>query len=260
TVKLIDATYQEKPVVVSEEGGRTDATGRYSFQFVLPDHLTGMPRKNEQAFLDLTAEVRDTALHREETTLSLLVAQNELDIKVIPEAGALVPGVENLLYILTAYPDGRPAACKVFVNGTAYQSDLQGACEIQVEPANAGQPLDIQAIDAAGRKVRFTHLPEDKSALPALLLRTDKAVYQAGAAATLTILSPEKGTTVFIDVIKDGQTVLTRSVPLADHKAEYALALPPSLVGVLRINAYMISATGEDRGCSRMLYINPASG
>src|SRR6266542_2818609 len=120
TVKLTAATFQEKPVVLSEHQGRTDATGRYSFQFVLPDFLVGMPQKNEQAFLDLTAEIRDTAGHVEEKTLSLSVAKNELDVTAIPEAGALVPGVENVLYVLTAYPDGRPAACKVFVDGTSH--------------------------------------------------------------------------------------------------------------------------------------------
>src|SRR6185369_17013867 len=37
-------------------------------------------------------------------------------------------------------------------------------------------------------------------------------------------------------------------------------ALPASLVGVLKLNAYIITETGEDRGCSRLLYVNPASG
>src|SRR6185503_918684 len=134
TVKLTAATYQEKPVVVSEHQGRTDAAGRYSFRFVLPDFFAGMPQKNEQAFLDLTAEIRDTAGHLEEKALSLSVAQNELEVTAIPEAGALIPGVENVLYVLTAYPDGRPAACKVFVNGAAYEGDAQGLCEIKIVP------------------------------------------------------------------------------------------------------------------------------
>jgi len=58
-------------VVVSDQQGRTDAAGKYSFQFVLPDFFVGMLQKNEQAFLDLTAEVRDTAGHVEAKALSL---------------------------------------------------------------------------------------------------------------------------------------------------------------------------------------------
>lgn len=259
TVKLTAATFEEKPVDVAELHGRTDAAGSYSFQFVLPDFFAGMPQKNGQAFLDLTAEVCDSARHTEQKTLSLSVAQNDLELTVLPEAGALVPGVENLVYVLTAYPDGRPAVCRVFLNGTAYQGDAQGVCTIKITPADAGQPLELQALDSAGRKTQVSYHADNPKDAPPLLVRTDKAIYQAGETAQVTLLSPEKNNTVFLDVIKDDQTVLTKSVPLSNHKSQYALALPASLVGALKINAYLITETGEDRGCSRLIYVNPAS-
>jgi 5-hydroxyisourate hydrolase-like protein (transthyretin family) len=259
-VKLTVATFQEKPVVITELQGRTDAAGNYSFQFVLPDFFAGMPQKNEQAFLDLTADVSDTAQHNEERTLSLSVAQNELEITAIPEAGGLVPGVENILYVLTSYPDGRPAACRIVVDGKAYQGDAQGVCDVKIVPNSADQQFEIQASDQAGRNRKITFRPENHGEVPALLLRTDKAIYQAGETAHISLLSPEMNNTVFIDVIKDGQTVLTKSVSLDDHKAGYALGLPASLVGVLKLNAYIITEAGEDRGCSRIVYVNPASG
>ena len=259
SVKLTAATFQEKPVVISELQGYTDASGKYSFHFVLPDFFVGLPQKNEQAFLDLTAEVRDTAGHAEEKTLSLSVSPFELEVTAIPEAGSLVSGVENILYVLTAYPDGRPAACKILVNGKTYQGDAQGMCEVKMTPGDANQPIEIQAIDPVGKKRILTFQSETNRASPAFLLRSDRAVYQAGQTAHISILSPEKNNTIFIDAIKDGQTVLTKSVPLNDYKAEYALALPSSLVGTLKLNAYVITATGEDRGCSRIIYVNPAS-
>jgi len=162
--------------------------------------------------------------------------------------------------VLTAYPDGRPAACKVFVNGTAHQSDAHGGCEIKMVPTDRNQQCEIQALDQAGRKRKLTYRSETNRAPPAFLLRSDKAVYQAGQTARISVLSTEKNNTVFIDVIKAGRTVLTRSVPLNDHKAEYALALPASLVGALKLNAYIITETGEDHGCARIIYVNPASG
>jgi uncharacterized protein YfaS (alpha-2-macroglobulin family) len=259
TVKLTAATFEEKPVDIAVLHGRTDAAGHYPFQFVLPDFFAGMPQKNGQAFLDLTAEVCDSAQHTEQKTLSLSVAQNELEITVLPEAGVLVPGVENLVYVLTTYPDGRPAVCRVFLNGIAYQGDAQGVCIIRITPADASQQLELQALDSAGRKAQLSYRPDNPKDVPPLLVRTDKAVYQAGQTAQVTLLSPEKNTTVFLDVIKDGQTVLTRSVPLSNHKSQYALSLPASLVGALQINAYVITEAGEDRGCSRLIYVNPAS-
>jgi type II secretory pathway pseudopilin PulG/5-hydroxyisourate hydrolase-like protein (transthyretin family) len=260
TIKLTAATFQEKPVALTELQGVTDTDGKYSFQFVLPDFFAGMPQKNEQAFLDLKAELRDTAQHVEETTLSLSVARSELELTAIPEAGAPVLGVENLLYVLTAYPDGRPAVCRVFLNGTAYQSDAQGVSEVKLGPDDANRQLELQAIDSAGRKTKVAYRADTNGPPPAFLLRTDKAVYQAGQSARVSIISPEKQNTVFIDVIKDNQTLLTKSVALENHKATYSLALPPSLVGALKVNAYVITEIGEDRGCSRVIYVNPASG
>jgi hypothetical protein len=225
TVKLTAATFQENPVVIGELQGQTDAGGVDKFRFVLPDFFTGMPQKNEQAFLDLTAEVQDSAGHVEEKSLSLSVAQHELEITALPEAGELVPGVENVLYLLTAYPDGRPAVCKVFVGGTAYQSDAQGLCEVKVQPGANNSNLEIQAMDQAGRKRALTYRLESKRGSPAFLLRTDKAIYQAGQTAQINLWVPEQQSTVFIDVIKEGQTVLTRSVPVNNHKAVFDLPL-----------------------------------
>ena len=259
-VKMTVATFEEKPVVIKELQGRTDADGKYSFQFMLPDFFTGMPQKDEQAFLDLTADVSDTAQHREEKSLSLSVAQNELEITAIPEAGKFVPGVENILYVLSSYPDGRPAACKIVADGKSYQADAQGVCAVKIVPSAADQQLEIQALDAAGRSRKITFRSENPGETPALLVHTDKAIYQAGETVHISLLSPDKNNTVFIDVIKDGQTVLTKSVPLINSKAEYALSLPASLVGALKLNAYIITDAGEDRGCSRLVYVNPASG
>ena len=249
TVKLTANTFEEKPVIVTELQGQTDASGKYTFKFALPDFFAGMPQKNEQAFLDLSAEVRDTAGHGETKTLSLSVAQHDLDITAIPEAGTLVPGVENILYILTSYPDGRPAMCKVFVNGNSTQSDDEGLCMFKLMPADSNQQFEIQAQDANGRKRSLTFHSDSSHAPPAFLLRTDKAVYQAGQTARISILSPEANNTVFIDVIKDGQTVLTKSVPLAKHKAEYALSRMPHSIVLPRPTASAMRIRW--RGCWR---------
>ena len=259
TVRLTATTSQEQPVVIQELQGRTDGDGKYSFQFALPDFLAGLPQPHEPACLDLKAELRDPAQQVAETTLSLSVARSVLELTAVPEAGALVPGIENLLYVLTAYPDGRPAVCRVFVDGTAYQSDAQGVSLIRLVPQAAYRPIDIQAIDSGGTRARTAYLPDTNAPTPAFLLRSDQAVYQAGQSARITIVSPEKQNTVFIDVLKDNQTVLTRSVALENHQASYSLALPPALVGTLKLNAYLITQTGEDRGCSRTIYVQPAS-
>lgn len=254
TVKLSAST-----LTVPELHGHIDANGRYSFQFQLPAYFVGLPQNNEQAWLDLTAEVTDGGGQVEQKMSSLSIAQNELEISAIPEAGTMVPGVENLVYVLTSYPDGRPAVCRVFLDGKAYECDAQGVSVIKVSPERAGRPMKLQALDSAGRKASLKFSPETTNAPPSLLVRTDKAVYQAGEAAQLTMLSSEDNNTIFLDVVKEGQTVLTKSVALKNHQAHYTLDIPSSLVGALKINAYLITQAGEDRGRSRLIYVNPAS-
>ncbi len=259
-VNLTAATVEDKPVAIAGLKGTTDSNGKYAFRFVLPDFFAGLPEKNAQAFLDLTATLTDTARHSEKSTLSLTVAQSELEIAAIPEAGTFVPGVENVLYVLTSYPDGRPAACKVLLNGTAYATDAAGVCEIKLTPSDTTPPVELTALDSVGRKAKLVFHPDKTLPAAPLLVRADKAVYQAGQAAKITVLSSEGDNTVFIDAIKDGQTVFTKSASLKNHAAECAIDLPASLVGPLQINAYVIAANGEDRGSSRVLFINPASG
>jgi uncharacterized protein YfaS (alpha-2-macroglobulin family) len=260
TIKLAASTLEEKPVCVAMLSGQTDAVGKFPFHFVLPDFFVGLPQKNAHAVLDLTAEVQDAAAHSEKTTASLTVAQNDLEIAAIPETGSLVSGVENIIYVLASYPDGRPTSCKVFLKGVSYTTDAQGACEIKMTPSEATQSLDLTALDQAGHKAKLTFQADKTQIAPNLLIRADKSVYQAGETANLTILSPEDDTTLFVDAIKDGQTVLTKSTSLHNHRAQCSFALPSSLTGALVVNAYVITARGEDQGSSRVLYINPAGG
>ncbi|EEF57983.1 MG2 domain-containing protein [Pedosphaera parvula] len=259
SVKLKVTSLQEKSFAAFEIPGTTDSSGNFSFQFVAPDFFAGMPQNNLQAFLDLNVEVTDTAGHQEQTASSLTVTQSELDLAVVPDGGRVVPGVENLLYVLTTYPDGQPAICKVFLAGASYQSDAQGVCVIKFFPAEINPLLELQALDNTGKKARLNYYPEVKADTSPLLLRTDKAIYDAGQSANLTILSTNKNNTVFIDVIRDGQMVLTKSVVLKNHQAQYSLPLPTSLVGVLKIHAYLITDDGDDLGLSRIIYINPTS-
>ena len=57
--------------------------------------------------------VTDLAQHSETSSLSFPVAQHSLVIEAMPEGGQFRPGVENILYVLTSYPDGTPAPSRL---------------------------------------------------------------------------------------------------------------------------------------------------
>ena len=71
-------------------------------------------------------------------------------------------------------------------------------------------------------------------------MRTDRAVYDGGQTMHVTAIAGRDGP-VFIDLIRDGQTMLTASVPVIRGRGEYALDLPPELFGTIELSAYRYS-------------------
>jgi hypothetical protein len=258
-VEVTAETMDGKPAPIGRVTGTTDTKGDWSFQLRLPDHFVGLPTKPNHAFLELTARVCDSARHSEQANLSLTVSSSELEVTAIPENGVLIPGVENQVYVLTTYPDGRPAACTVKAGTDRVETDSSGVAVLTVEPKDASFKLDIKACDNQGQRGQTTlSIPTDQAIAP-LLVRTDKAIYRVGEPVQVTLLGGRSEDTVFLDVVRDRQTVLTRSVQLVKGRTEAKIPLPPDAAGALQIHAYVILPTGEDRGNYRQIMVQAAS-
>ena len=74
-------------------------------------------------------------------------------------------------------------------------------------------------------------------------MRTDKAVYRGGDTMTLTALGGGSGP-VFVDLIKDGQTMLTETIEMANGQGETAVDLPAELAGTVQVVGYRVDAKG----------------
>jgi hypothetical protein len=172
--------------------------------------------------------------------------------------------VENIFYILTAYPDGHPAACSVEINGTALQSDAMGVTVFRATPDSQNLRLDIKARDASGRTGTWTHDETQYSRQywhrgNDLLLRTDKAIYETGETLRVTIRSSLGPTAFFLDVLRNGQTVLTRTLRAGeDGQAQLTLKLPEELWGTLRLKAYVIGSDGRIDMETRVIHVRRA--
>ena len=92
-----------------------------------------------------------------------------------------------------------------------------------------------------------------------MLLWLDKAVYKPGEAVKLDVRSSAGLPTVYVDVVRSGQTVLTQWLDVKDGKADYALDLPQGLFGTLEIHAYQMLAGGEVIRDGRVVYVQPAN-
>src|SRR5262249_44295491 len=96
------------------------------------------------------------------------------------------------------------------------------------------------------------------------LVRLDRAVYKAGQTMTLTALGAGVEP-VFVDVVKDGQTMLSQTVEMGTGKGEgrgeLVLDLPPDLFGTVQVLAYrFVGPYGLPVRKARVLYVAPPEG
>ena len=93
--------------------GTTDASGHAKFEIKLPNAFAGQPLQKGDALVKLEVKLTDTADHTETVTKSYPVSDKAIRVSLIPEAGRLVPGMENRVFAAAIYPDGSPASCDV---------------------------------------------------------------------------------------------------------------------------------------------------
>jgi 5-hydroxyisourate hydrolase-like protein (transthyretin family) len=276
--------------------GKTDAQGHVKFDIKLPDYFVGQPLTKGNALVKLEAKVTDTADHTETITQTYPVSAQPIQVSLIAEGGRLIPDMPNRLFAAAVYPDGSPASkCSVKVwQGQAAQdkplaeikTNEAGLAEFTLTP-KAGQfragvwgqrPIEMlggQQIQAWGPQQLFDLTAEARDTKGEtartqislnseplgenVLLRLDKAIYKGGEPMQIDIRSSAGMPTVYLDVVKSGQTLLTKWLDVKKGKAEHKLDVPESVFGTLEIHAYQTLASGEIIRDSRVVYVNPAA-
>ena len=221
----------------------------------------------EEGSLRLTAIVSDAAGHREQAAREVAIAQNPIKLEIVPEAGRLLPGVANRVWVIAARPDGAPAAgvlAKLAADGVApmeAKTDAIGVATFEVTAAapqrgrRSGSCYGNQMLLAATVDKRSETRCASVGAA-GLLLRADRAIYPLGAKMELDLAAPgtESGLG-FVDVVKDGQTVDTVTVPITAGHGHATLAPDERRFGTLALLAYRIAPDGTRTQDGRMVYV-----
>jgi 5-hydroxyisourate hydrolase-like protein (transthyretin family) len=276
--------------------GKTDEQGHAKFEIKLPDYFVGQPLAKGNALVKLEVKVTDTADHSETVSRTYPVSAQAINVSLIPEGGRLVPGLENRLFAAALYPDGSPAAgCEVQVwAGNAakgeplatLKTNEAGLAELKLTPQqkqfrqgpwemrtvemlggtapNVWGPKQLfdvtaRAKDAKGNTAQSTAQLSSEPFGENVLLRLDKAVYKGGESLKVDVRSSAGLPTVYLDVVKNGQTLLTKWLDVKDGKVAHKLDLPQTAFGTLEVHAYQMLASGEVVRDSRVVYVNPAS-
>jgi hypothetical protein len=239
------ANLPQRTTIVQLEGS-TDAEGRYTFAFDLP----AMALDGFLPF-DLEVEVVDAAGRQEGVRAVLPVAAQPIFIDAVPESGVLKPGVENAIFILTAYPDGQPAETELTVRSGGEEYVLEtgpyGLAEWHIVPAVGGLQFSVEARDAEGTVADATFAFEGDSAPQTLLLRVERAAYEVGGTLRAEVLTAgvEEGASIYMDVVRERQAVAALSSVVEDGRAVFALDLDGTMVGTLELHAYTFAPGGD---------------
>jgi uncharacterized protein YfaS (alpha-2-macroglobulin family) len=248
---------------VASGQGKTDSDGSYRFDIQLPKYFAGRPLSHGAARVLIEATVKDSAGHAETRGEPITVSESPLLITAVPEGGTLVPNLENQIFVLTSYPDGTPAKTELTVRaaGNADQhvtTDEGGVAVTRVKAGRGSENLEIDATDQEGNHASSKVQLEARDGADQILLRTERAVYRAGERIQLKVFSTKARGAAYVDIVKEGQTVLTRDLEFENGEAELFLTATPEMAGTVDISAYLFGRDARPVGDHRLIFVQPA--
>ena len=264
-VKIEGYTFDVQRNAVLTLEGVTDEQGGFTFEFDLPAYIAGSDFEGGLGRFYLQAGVTDLAQHSETSNLSLPVSASALVIEAVPEGGMPRMGVENILYVLASYPDGSPAAAAlnlVFAEtgqSVSAQTDAYGMAEVRYTPPSPYLQFSVDAQDDRGNFARQDFFFQGEWSEETVLLRPEKPVYRVGDTMQLALFTTQPQGTVYLDIVRDGQTVSTRAVEISGGKASLAVDLTPDLYGTIQLNAYKVLSSGSITRDTRLVVVDRAA-
>ena len=242
----------------------TNKEGKAAFRMWLPTVLQGLAQTHGTAQLLLSAKATDSAGQENTGYKTAVVGEHDIRIAVVSENGQA--NRNGSIYVVTSYPDGRPAKATVDIDrlGQSFRTDEAGVAVLTGENlANfygTSGALLISARDEAGRTGKV-YLSLADARQDGMVLRTDKPIYNGGQTVAVQVIAggTSQGGQVFVDLVKDRQTVLTKALALDNTgRAQAALDLPPELSGTLQLHAYRLDERGEWAGRDLLIVVRPA--
>ena len=259
-VTVVLTTFDVQSVELGRVTGKTDAEGHFPFSSKLPDFFAGRSTQQGSAPVSIGVEVKDTAQHTETKSRNVLVSKTPILIMAVPESGRLLPGLENRVYLLTSYPDGTPAETTISGNITAgrIKTDASGVAIVSIRSGAEPVTLNLKAVDAKGRYSAADLKLESDTGTQSLMLRTNQSVYKIGDSLRLETISTKQRGAVYVDVVKDGQTLITRAIESSNGRGSLSMDLTPSMFGTLEVRAYQITTDADPILDRRLVYVDPA--
>jgi alpha-2-macroglobulin-like protein len=262
-VRVEATTLDIGETVFQQVQGKTNADGVFDFSVQLPSSLVGLPLEQGKALVNLRVTTTDGAGQEVVQEQLVTLAQNAVDLSVVPEAGQLVPGVDNVLLIFASDPQGAPLAeTKVVLSDGQTElnaeTDEYGQAEVTWKPTDAAT-LSATATPPDGTPVSQSFAFSLQTGSEHVIVRTDRSVYKIGDSVQVEVVSSADSPLVYVDWINDGQTVDMRTLQAEDGSAQFTAPLDATLVGSNRIEAYIVDEAGNIVRAGRSFFARNAS-
>jgi hypothetical protein len=267
---IVHLSFDSADIGVTElavKDGHTNGDGGYDFSFKLPNSFIGQPLDQGKARVEVDATVTDTANQVQQGNVSVPVVNSPVVLALVPESRQVVPHIENRVYIAAATPDGRPLAGRpvsVSLDGSVQKAELTtddlglAIYSFKVSTNNTLVAIHASTSDDLGHRGSADFNLNSAPNTEGLILRTDRTIAKVGDLLHLDALSTSKNGTLFVDVVRDGQTILTQSAPMSDGHASLPLRITPDMTGTIEIHAYKILANEDIIRDTRLVVVSPA--
>jgi uncharacterized protein YfaS (alpha-2-macroglobulin family) len=259
----------------ASSAGKTDSDGAFHFDLKLPAYFAGRPLSQGSARALIEAAVTDSAAHAETRGEPITISESPLLITAVPEGGMIIPRIENEVFILASYPDGSPASTTLTVHppdrldripyagekpehDQQLSTDAAGVAMLRMNPGSGIESLRIDADDHRGNRTHSTVPLQTREGSDQILLHANRAIFKAGDRIQLKVLSTRAHGAAYVDVVKNGQTILTRDLDLQDGQAELTLNATPEMAGTLDIDAYLFGRDAQPVADHRLVFVQPA--
>jgi hypothetical protein len=259
--------------------GTTDADGVYHFDLKLPKYFAGRPLSQGAARVLIEATVKDSAEHTETRGEPITVSESPMLITAIPEGGALAPDVENEVFLVASYPDGTPAHATLKIHvpqnvgripligekparDEQLETDESGVAVLRMLPEHGldhdNPTLRIEADDHRGSRAQSMVPLQMRGGNDQILLHTNESIFKAGDNIKLKVLSTRSHGAAYVDIVRNGQTILTRDLDLENGQAELTLTATPEMAGTVDLDAYLIGRDALPVADHRLIFVQPA--
>ena len=252
--------------------GTTDAEGLFDFELVLPSFFVGQPLDQGDAFALFHVEVTDTANQKRAIEFTRPVTQSSVLVQVIPETGDVVPGIDNVFYVVFSDPNGKPVnvPSSVTVNSGAPVvldgSDYGIASFNTMVPADQNVAIEVVVEDETGTGSSHDFSFNTSGTNAFVLVRTDKPLYAVGETATANIFCPDNENAliafedrVYLDFVKEGRVINMTTVDLENGVGTYSFEITPEMVGGFEIEAYYLNTDTNIIRDTKLVYVDPAN-